>query len=652
MDHSARGSLDRSLLTTIVPAVPAPRRTSLLIACALAEGVRLGLVAVRTPGRRRRPTPDGRWDLRPNNRDLGHTAGGDFWPRDPGSPGEPLHDGPVQPWGGPGDRHDRAPRRRRGPRDKARGEQTVVAGHPPPRLLVRGRVVERGDRGPRLGEAHPQPLAGERVDVPGGVTDQPDAPRGAGGGALPERTGAQDAPDDRRTREVFAELGEGGESLLPPGPGGTQERDANEVGSHRCHVGLRRPGPVHLDEVGPRCDAVVAAQAEPPPPGLVVSHLEAGQPPHSRVQPVAREEPPCAHFGGLDAVRGGDDVADPGGHPLHAQLVRAGPERRVEGGPPHPSPGTGPEVVVDRVPAGPVADSAQRVAVRVDAEPRSGPVDKACGEGLMPGTIRALQRLGVDPDGHPLRGISYRARGHAVDHGFRAGAGRGVRRTALHAALRARADELGVERVAARVGDIVVTADNVEAAEVSARWLLACDGLHSTVRRLTGLEVTDDKAGRRRFGLRRHYGVAPWTDLVEVHWARSAEAYVTPVAPDLVGVALLGPARTGWEETLAALPELGEHLAGAPVVGSVLGAGPLRQRTTARTAGRGRHARRPCRVRAGLAAGDPRLPSAHLGARRLGDVTGPPRARPGGPAGSMAVRDGRGTARPLTIPPT
>src|SRR5665648_305637 len=480
MDHSARGSLDRSLLTTIVPAVPAPRRTSLLIACALAEGVRLGLVAVRTPGRRRRPTPDGRWDLRPNNRDLGHTAGGYFWPRDPGSPGEPLHDGPVQPWGGPGDRHDRAPRRRRGPRDKARGEQTVVAGHPPPRLLVRGRVVERCDRGPRLGEAHPQPLAGERVDVPGGVTDQPDAPRGAGGGALPERTGAQDAPDDRRAREVFAELGEGGESLLPPGPGGTQERDANEVGSHRCHVGLRRPGPVHLDEVGPRCDAVVAAQAEPPPPGLVVSHLEAGQPPHSRVQPVAREEPPCAHFGGLDAVRGGDDVADPGGHPLHAQLVRAGPERRVEGGPPHPSPGTGPEVVVDRVPAGPVADPAQRVAVRV--------------------------------------------------------------------------------------GDIVATADSVEAAEVSARWLLACDGLHSTVRRLTGLEVTDDKAGRRRFGLRRHYGVAPWTDLVEVHWARSAEAYVTPVAPDLVGVALLGPARTGWEETLAALPELGEHLAGAPVV--------------------------------------------------------------------------------------
>ena len=25
--------------------------------------------------------------------------------------------------------------------------------------------------------------------------------------------------------------------------------------------------------------------------------------------------------------------------------------------------------------------------------------------------------------------------------------------------------------------------------------------------------------GRRRYGLRRHYQIAPWTDLVEVHWA-------------------------------------------------------------------------------------------------------------------------------------
>ena len=45
---------------------------------------------------------------------------------------------------------------------------------------------------------------------------------------------------------------------------------------------------------------------------------------------------------------------------------------------------------------------------------------------------------------------------------------------------------------------------------------------------------------RARFGLRRHFAVAPWTDFVEVHWSADAEAYVTPVADDLVGVAILG----------------------------------------------------------------------------------------------------------------
>ena len=38
-------------------------------------------------------------------------------------------------------------------------------------------------------------------------------------------------------------------------------------------------------------------------------------------------------------------------------------------------------------------------------EPRPGPVDKACGEGLMPGALGSLHRLGVDPAGHPLAGL-------------------------------------------------------------------------------------------------------------------------------------------------------------------------------------------------------------------------------------------------------
>ena len=35
------------------------------------------------------------------------------------------------------------------------------------------------------------------------------------------------------------------------------------------------------------------------------------------------------------------------------------------------------------------------------------------------------------------------------------------------------------------------------------------------------------------------FNMAPWSDYVEVYWSEHAEAYVTPVAEDLVGVAIL-----------------------------------------------------------------------------------------------------------------
>lgn len=229
----------------------------------------------------------------------------------------------------------------------------------------------------------------------------------------------------------------------------------------------------------------------------------------------------------------------------------------------------------------------------VVVEPRSGPVDKACGEGLMPGAVGALARLEVFPSGHRLAGIGYRGGDRHVDHLFVTGAGLGVRRTTLHAALAERAAELGVEHVLGRVGAIDQDEDGVAAAGVRARWLLGCDGLHSSVRRLAGLARPEPPRGRsgggrdrRRFGMRRHFRLAPWTDLVEVHWGPTVEAYVTPVADDLVGVALLGPPRVDYAAALATFPALVERLRDAEPVGAVRGAGPLRQRTTRRTAGR------------------------------------------------------------------
>ncbi|BDZ41768.1 hypothetical protein GCM10025865_10670 [Paraoerskovia sediminicola] len=61
---------------------------------------------------------------------------------------------------------------------------------------------------------------------------------------------------------------------------------------------------------------------------------------------------------------------------------------------------------------------------------------------------------------------------------------------------------------------------------------------------------------------------------------------MTPVADDVVGVAILGRRGTRFDEEVARLPELAARLEGAERIGTLRGAGPLRQRTSARTAGR------------------------------------------------------------------
>ena len=217
-------------------------------------------------------------------------------------------------------------------------------------------------------------------------------------------------------------------------------------------------------------------------------------------------------------------------------------------------------------------------------EPRTGPIDKACGEGLMPGAVEALAAIGVSPVGMPIAGFRYIDGNRTVTHRLRQSPGRGVRRLALSEALEARADEVGVDRIVGRVEELDQTAGTVRAAGVEARWAFACDGLHSGVRRSLGLER--HARGPRRYGLRQHFAVSPWTDLVEVHWTGEAEAYITPVAPDIVGVGILGPRGTDFRAQVQGVPELAARLAGAEVASSLRGAGPLLQRTSARTAGR------------------------------------------------------------------
>jgi flavin-dependent dehydrogenase len=210
-------------------------------------------------------------------------------------------------------------------------------------------------------------------------------------------------------------------------------------------------------------------------------------------------------------------------------------------------------------------------------EQRTGVIDKACGEGLMPGALPLLERLGVAVEGKPLRGVTYRQGTRAVTHRFAGGGGLGVRRTTLHDALSARADELGVQRLTAKVSGVYSGVDDVtvssDSDDVTARYLLACDGLHSTVARLTGLAARAPQRARR-YGVRQHYAVAPWSDTIEVYYA------------DVVGIAMLAGQRVDYQTALEAVPDLAERLRDAEPASSRRGAGPFRQRTRARTSGR------------------------------------------------------------------
>ena len=219
----------------------------------------------------------------------------------------------------------------------------------------------------------------------------------------------------------------------------------------------------------------------------------------------------------------------------------------------------------------------------VVVERRHGPVDKACGEGLMPHAVALLRGLGVDAPGKPFHGITYLDDRRCVTGRFRNGAGRGVRRTVLHAGLLAAATAAGVRIEQGDVGPVSQTATSVHCGGFQARYLAAADGLHSPVR--TELGLGRPSTGARRWGIRRHTLMAPWSDCVEVYWSGEAEAYVTPVDDDCVGIAILTSRKGGFDAHLGAFPALQDRVHGQPH-GPVRAAGPLRQRVRSRTAGR------------------------------------------------------------------
>jgi flavin-dependent dehydrogenase len=216
-------------------------------------------------------------------------------------------------------------------------------------------------------------------------------------------------------------------------------------------------------------------------------------------------------------------------------------------------------LVIGGGPAGLAAAIAARlkgldVTVADGAEP---PIDKACGEAILPAGVAALRQLGVglsEEDGFRFRGIRFVDRTLSVEATFEAGCGVTLRRTRLHEMLVARAEELGI-----RLLWHTPIADALP--DGAFRWIVGADGQGSRIRHAAGLDPAVHESCR--FGFRRHYRVVPWTDLVEVHWGPRCQIYVTPLQ-DEAGVALLShDPHLRLEQALPGFPVLQRKLAHA-----------------------------------------------------------------------------------------
>jgi menaquinone-9 beta-reductase len=224
--------------------------------------------------------------------------------------------------------------------------------------------------------------------------------------------------------------------------------------------------------------------------------------------------------------------------------------------------------VVGGGPAGLAAAIAARlkgfdVVVADAAQP---PIDKACGEGLMPDSLDALRSLGIafDPElSFTFRGIRFIGAGGTVAADFRGERGIAVRRTQLHQLLIDRAQELGVKlqwrTLVTGIGDI------------RARWIIGADGENSRVRRWAALDATRSESFR--YGFRRHYRVRPWTDFMEIYWGPGCQMYVTPVGGGEACIALITrDPHLRIDASMPHFPELAQRLEGAGVVSEQRGA--------------------------------------------------------------------------------
>lgn len=201
------------------------------------------------------------------------------------------------------------------------------------------------------------------------------------------------------------------------------------------------------------------------------------------------------------------------------------------------------------------------------------PRPKACGEGLLPHGVEALEALGIEAEGPRVRGLRFVSPSGAVaEADFPSGHGRVVRREHFDAALfRAAAAEPGVRAFEGTAWP----------PERRARWIVGADGLRSQFHRRPDFPASPPSL--RRAGLTTHArGLEVDPERVEILIHETGELYL---APSVGGEALVAalyrtlPEGTTADDrlrtTLLSLDVLRGRIRGLEFTTPVLAASPL-----------------------------------------------------------------------------
>ena len=174
------------------------------------------------------------------------------------------------------------------------------------------------------------------------------------------------------------------------------------------------------------------------------------------------------------------------------------------------------------------------------------PIDKVCGQGILPKGKKLLESIGIqfrNEMSQSFEGIEYideelKVKGLLNPHAI------GVKRKVLSNQLYQIAKESGVNLYPGHKIDGAVFIRRDQKVEITVGqntikydFLFACDGINSTIRKVLNLDQVREK--NLRFGARFHADIAPSSKFVQVYWKDSAEAYITPISQTQVEVAFL-----------------------------------------------------------------------------------------------------------------